>query len=417
MHILIAYVLLGLAACLGSRSVNDALQSVSYYSAVTNRESPTASVNAGLGFLVEGFTLGILPAGSHAEAVTLAVRSMASMYQEDAAAAALGMAVALAWALGFAALAGRSGSMRRRQALRVALGASFLCLAVGVTAPIMMFKAYANVPLLGWAIVEYDAPSVLSTASNLAGTGKGAVAALVVVFSVLTPIAKLLLSLAVLQSASQKACKAAHRIVAAIGKWSMADVFVVAILIAVYSHRDGGEERFAMESEVGMGLGFFVGHSLLSLVISHYLRVREIGSGVTQDVPRKAIGAPVALLALCVSAVLPALVPQATERKDNFVVPVNSAKAVSFRVGSAPRRLRAQWHSSGREHGGMDDLIVHALLVGPRGEVHQIWDHVSDGGSEVQVEKPGIYSLVFNNRGILRSTHRSVTCSLSIEPR
>jgi hypothetical protein len=281
----------------------------------------------------------------------------------------------------------------------------------------MIFTAHADLPLLGWVIVKYDAPSILSTASTLAGTGKGAVAALVVVFSVVTPIAKILLSLAVLQSASQKVRKTAHQIVGAIGKWSMADVFVVAILIAVYSHRDGGGDQFAMESSVGMGLGFFVGHSLLSLVISHYLRVRETGSGATQDFHSKAIGAPGALLAWGVGALLPAVVSHATERKDNFVVPVNSAKAVSFRVGSAPRRLRAQWHSSGREHGGMDDLIVHALLVGPRGEVHQIWDHVSDGGSEVQVEKPGIYSLVFNNRGILRSTHRSVTCSLSIEPR
>ena len=124
--------------------------------------------------------------------------------------------------------------------------------------------------------------SIVDTVRELWQQNRHVVAILIFAFSVLVPVLKTsLLSLVYFVSDSQKQL-VISRFVAQIGKWSMADVFVVAIFLAVLStqHTDSVEQHsvtfFGMKvgfelssqmlSDVGQGFYYFTGYCIVSMV-------------------------------------------------------------------------------------------------------------------------------------------------------
>lgn len=150
-------------------------------------------------------------------------------------------------------------------ALCVALFAFF----IGVFAPILALKAYATVPVLGTVILNYESKSIFAALSALMQSGNWFIAVLISVFSILLPIIKTGISFVCLQSTKPDWANRMTKIIKVIGKWSMADVFVIAIFIAYFAM---GSDDFS-DATAGVGLYFFVVYCLLSQLVTHFLLV------------------------------------------------------------------------------------------------------------------------------------------------
>ncbi|MFC3120484.1 paraquat-inducible protein A [Agaribacter flavus] len=129
--------------------------------------------------------------------------------------------------------------------------------------------------------------SIIGTVKELWQQERWLVAFLIFAFSVLVPIIKTSLVSFVYFCKNQQLAKSTIKFVATIGKWSMADVFVVAVFLAVLStnHADTAEQHqisfFGMKmafelstqtlSNVGEGFYYFVAYCLLSLIGTHFV--------------------------------------------------------------------------------------------------------------------------------------------------
>ena len=127
--------------------------------------------------------------------------------------------------------------------------------------------------------------SILQTVDQLWDENRLLVAILIFVFSVCVPLTKTVFVTLAYCLKNTVAAKRLLSFVAAIGKWSMADVFVVAIFLAVFStnHADTVSQEqlrvFGFEitidvssqilSNVGVGFYYFVAYCLVSLLGTH----------------------------------------------------------------------------------------------------------------------------------------------------
>ncbi len=116
--------------------------------------------------------------------------------------------------------------------------------------------------------------SIVGAVGELFDSGNYLVGFLVMLFSVIVPVVKaglLLFSMAAPRHAhSQRAFSVANLI----SKWSMADVFVVATIVAFLAAnatRDMGE-IFTLDARFGSGFYFFLGYCLLSILSAQLLR-------------------------------------------------------------------------------------------------------------------------------------------------
>ena len=119
-------------------------------------------------------------------------------------------------------------------------------------------------------VVAFDKTrSILGTAAELRAGGHVPVAALIVLFSVVVPLAKaLVLVAALLPAIPPRGRRRLAAIADASGKWSMADVFVVAIFFAFLAGNGLRESRGLVDFEASLGPGFwyFLGYCLVSLL-------------------------------------------------------------------------------------------------------------------------------------------------------
>ena len=129
--------------------------------------------------------------------------------------------------------------------------------------------------------------SILTTVRELFEQNRILVALLIFVVSVVIPLVKTSLVSFVYFTQNAKLQNKLANFVTTIGKWSMADVFVVAVFLAVLStnHTDTAQEHeltfFGMQigfqistqtlSNVGQGFYFFVAYCVLSLLGSQLL--------------------------------------------------------------------------------------------------------------------------------------------------
>ncbi|WDE08352.1 paraquat-inducible protein A [Thalassomonas viridans] len=128
--------------------------------------------------------------------------------------------------------------------------------------------------------------SLLATIEELWQDQRLLVAALIFLFSICIPLLKtLLVSLAYFKKNTALEAKTLN-FVASIGKWSMADVFVVAVFLAVLStnHAETANNQqfsilgFKLDllissetfSAAGLGFYYFTGYCLLSLLGTHF---------------------------------------------------------------------------------------------------------------------------------------------------
>ena len=110
--------------------------------------------------------------------------------------------------------------------------------------------------------------SILATAQDLHANGHLPVAILILLFSVVVPLIKALVLLAMLLPVSVSLRRGLLWVSNAISKWSMADVFVIAIFIAFLAGNGIQESRGLVDFEASLGVGFwyFLSYCLLSIL-------------------------------------------------------------------------------------------------------------------------------------------------------
>ena len=110
--------------------------------------------------------------------------------------------------------------------------------------------------------------SIIGTAEELYNNGHLPVALLIIVFSVGVPTLKALLLLALDISMQDKTRSYLLTVSNAISKWSMADVFVIAIFIAYLAGNGIQESRGLVDFKATLGIGFwyFLGYCLVSIL-------------------------------------------------------------------------------------------------------------------------------------------------------
>ncbi len=155
------------------------------------------------------------------------------------------------------------------------LGISIIALIIGLIAPILSVSAQQDLPVLGETVLQFQSKGIVSTILGLKSSGNVWLALLLAFFSVVIPVAKTSLAAVTIFARSHKFTLKGLSWSKGIGKWSMADVFVVAVLLAFFSNGKDG----LTQAEVQVGLCFFAGYVVLSLIstsiINHQLNARN----------------------------------------------------------------------------------------------------------------------------------------------
>ena len=114
--------------------------------------------------------------------------------------------------------------------------------------------------------------SIWGTVNELYQSGNAMVAGLVMLFSVLVPAIKLSLMLIQQLPVSRAVQHTSAQITHAIAKWSMADVFVVAVMVTYMAGNASANMGQLLQTQAKFEIGFyyFVGYCLLA-VFSRYL--------------------------------------------------------------------------------------------------------------------------------------------------
>ena len=141
---------------------------------------------------------------------------------------------------------------------------AMVTLLFGLIAPILMVTIHKEVEYLGDIVLSFESKGVVGSIAKLWESGDWIVAGVILLFSVITPVLKILSLLFV---SIFMESKFAHNIVKffkMIGKWSMVDVFVVAVFLVYLTANKGDVSR----AEVEVGLYFFLAYVIVSMLVS-----------------------------------------------------------------------------------------------------------------------------------------------------
>jgi paraquat-inducible protein A len=141
---------------------------------------------------------------------------------------------------------------------------AMMALIFGLITPILMVTIHKEVEYLGDIVLSFESKGVIGSIVKLWETGDIIVAIVILLFSVVVPVLKVL-SLLVVSIFMES--RFAHGIIAffkMIGKWSMVDVFVVAVFLVYLTANKGDVSR----AEVEMGLYFFLAYVIISMLVS-----------------------------------------------------------------------------------------------------------------------------------------------------
>ncbi|MAK91462.1 MAG: hypothetical protein CMI08_13900 [Oceanospirillaceae bacterium] len=133
---------------------------------------------------------------------------------------------------------------------------SFLLLWPGITQPIMTVDASISMFGLKTSLF-HETRSIWQTVIKLHELNYTAVGVMILSFSVIIPLLKLALILYTWFSNSPRL----WRVIAVIGKWSMVDVFVIALLIAFFSAQAAAE----VSAQLEVGFYWFLAFCLSSV--------------------------------------------------------------------------------------------------------------------------------------------------------
>ena len=140
--------------------------------------------------------------------------------------------------------------------------ATFISLIYGIINPILMVTIHKQVEYLGDVILSFESKGIIGSINKLLDNGEVVVAFTILLFSILIPLLKSLTLTSTLFFHKHPWSSHLVNFFKHIGKWSMIDVFVVAIFL-VYLTSNGGD---ISQAEIQVGLYFFLAYVILSMV-------------------------------------------------------------------------------------------------------------------------------------------------------
>ena len=146
---------------------------------------------------------------------------------------------------------------------------SLACLYPGLFQPIMSIAIIPKLPLVGEVTLYESTQSILKTIETLYNNNNKLVAILILLFSVIVPIIKAILLLIVLFAKNLTSRTNLYGFVRAIGKWSMADVFVVGVFLAFLATQSND----GFHAEIHQGFYYFLAYCLISLVAIQVMKI------------------------------------------------------------------------------------------------------------------------------------------------
>jgi uncharacterized paraquat-inducible protein A len=140
---------------------------------------------------------------------------------------------------------------------------------------LMMFSSMLGLDRVEGQLQVYDSTrSIWGTVTELAETGNLAVALLIVFFSVVIPVFKLGLQAVALVLPRAEWRALLLRVNGALSKWSMADVFVMGLLVAYMVGSASGQmgDLLLTDARLESGFWYFLAYCLFSIVAGSLVR-------------------------------------------------------------------------------------------------------------------------------------------------
>lgn len=142
--------------------------------------------------------------------------------------------------------------------------AALVTLIFGLITPILMVTIHTEVEYLGDIVLSFESKGVIGSIQKLFEGGDVVVAVVILLFSVVTPVLKVLSLLFVSLFIRYSFAHSIVKFFKMIGKWSMVDVFVVAVFLVYLTANKGDVSR----AEVEVGLYFFLAYVIVSMLVS-----------------------------------------------------------------------------------------------------------------------------------------------------
>ncbi len=144
------------------------------------------------------------------------------------------------------------------------------CFIVGIFAPAMVIWTTPSIPMASGNlefVLQHQVRGIAAIIWELLTTDHWVIGSFLLLFSICTPLTKVLLTFFITASQSKALNYKIGQFLHAIGKWSMADVFVAGILLAIYALK----AQQATKSIPCLGLYYFTGYCLLSMTTTTIL--------------------------------------------------------------------------------------------------------------------------------------------------
>ena len=142
--------------------------------------------------------------------------------------------------------------------------AALLTLVLGLITPILMVTIHKEVEYIGDIVLSFESKGVMGSIQKLYESGDIVVALVIFLFSVFIPVLKVLSLLIVSLFLQSNFAHGIIKFFKMIGKWSMVDVFVVAVFLVYLTANKGEISR----AEVEVGLYFFLAYVIVSMLVS-----------------------------------------------------------------------------------------------------------------------------------------------------
>jgi len=142
--------------------------------------------------------------------------------------------------------------------------AALLTLTLGLITPIFMVTIHKEVEYLGDVVLSFESKGVIGSIEKLFESGDFVVALVILLFSVLIPVLKVLSLLIVSLFMKSDFAHGIIKFFKMIGKWSMVDVFVVSVFLVYLTANKGEISR----AEIEVGLYFFLAYVIVSMLMS-----------------------------------------------------------------------------------------------------------------------------------------------------
>ncbi len=144
---------------------------------------------------------------------------------------------------------------------------SIIALITGWFSPILEITAYQDIPLLGNTIFQYETKSIVTALEKIFHQGQYGIGAIILLFTVITPIIKTIIMLTISFRKKLHLTSKRVKFLSLVGKWSMLDVFVVAIVVTYFSMKSSGQT----DANLQIGVYYFSIYVVLSMICTYIL--------------------------------------------------------------------------------------------------------------------------------------------------